>query len=67
MANASLFNEREPITGNRSNDSNKIFVTDFNSTPALAYVDIKLSSTTNQKLEISMKSELYTIVAVQSL
>jgi len=51
MANASLFNEREPITGNRSNDSNKIFVTDFNSTPALAYVDIKLSSTTNQTLE----------------
>ncbi len=46
MANASLFNESEPITGNRSNDSNKIFVTDFNSTPALAYVDIKLSSTT---------------------
>jgi hypothetical protein len=46
-----LLIEREPITGNRSNDSNKIFVTDFNSTPALAYVDIKLSSTTNQKLE----------------
>jgi hypothetical protein len=51
MANASLFHDREPITGNRTNKSSKIFITDFNSTPALAYVDIKLSSTTNQKLE----------------
>jgi hypothetical protein len=51
MANASLFHDRDPISGNRSTDSSKKFITDFNSTPALAYVDIKLSSTTNQKLE----------------
>ena len=43
------------LTGQRQIDVNKVFISDFNAAPALAYVDLKISSIEHASLENSVE------------